>query len=281
MGTHAYNILGANPDLNSPDIGAAYLPQNQDLTLAASAVPGATAVTTDLLRPHRGLAAINTTWGKNWNGYDSIQTTFNRRFRNGLQATFNHTLSVRTIGNTSAQLRLQHNADGTFVVRSDQAELEKLLRNTGNRRHVIKANFVWDLPDVKGSSRAPRSSAPSRTTGSCRHLHCGVRGAYDATFSYSSGGASVNLTGSPSYAARIRIVGDPGSGCSSNQYTQSNTAAFAGPEYNNSTGLESGSNLMSGCLTTRLTRRSPARFRSGASGTSSFAWRCSMLSTPS
>ena len=57
----------------------------------------------------------------------------------------------------------------------------------------------------------------------------------------------MNLTGSPSYAARIRVVGDPGSGCSDDQYAQFNTAAFAGPTYN-SLGLESGANLLAGCF---------------------------------
>jgi hypothetical protein len=44
----------------------------------------------------------------------------------------------------------------------------------------------------------------------------------------------------------IRIVGDTGSGCSSNQYGQFNVGAFAGPQFN-SLGLESGRNMMSGC----------------------------------
>jgi hypothetical protein len=57
----------------------------------------------------------------------------------------------------------------------------------------------------------------------------------------------VNLTGSPSYAARIRVLGEPGSGCSDDQYAQFNTAAFAGPTYN-SLGLESGQNYMGGCF---------------------------------
>ena len=69
---------------------------------------------------------------------------------------------------------------------------------------------------------------------------------YDATYSYVSGGANVNITGSPQYAGRIRLVGNPGSGCSSNPFAQSNTAAFAGPQYN-SIGNESGSNLLHGC----------------------------------
>ena len=151
VGSHAYNILGQNPDVNSPDLGVAYLAQNQDPTLS-STVPGGAAVTTDLLRPYRGLGGITTTWGKNWNGYDSIQMSLNRRFRDGVQATFNYTRSLRTIGNTGAQLRLQHNADGTFQVRDDQEVLDELMRDTGNRPHVIRANFVWELPGISTDS---------------------------------------------------------------------------------------------------------------------------------
>jgi hypothetical protein len=69
---------------------------------------------------------------------------------------------------------------------------------------------------------------------------------YDATYSYVSNGANVNLTGSPQYAARIKLVGNPGSGCSSNPFAQFNTAAYAGPQYG-SIGNESGSNLLHGC----------------------------------
>ena len=42
------------------------------------------------------------------------------------------------------------------------------------------------------------------------------------------------------------MVGDPGSGCSSNRFAQFNTAAFAGPNYG-SVGLESGRFYMPGC----------------------------------
>src|SRR2546426_1038949 len=71
-------------------------------------------------------------------------------------------------------------------------------------------------------------------------------GRYDLTYSYQTNGASVNLTGSPDYAARIRFVGDPGSGCSDNQYAQFNTKAVTGPTYG-SVGLESGRFLLGGC----------------------------------
>ena len=56
-------------------------------------------------------------------------------------------------------------------------------------------------------------------------------GRYDITYTYQNNGTNMNLTGSPDYAAKILYVGDPGSGCSDNQYAQFNTAAVAGPTY--------------------------------------------------
>jgi hypothetical protein len=70
---------------------------------------------------------------------------------------------------------------------------------------------------------------------------------YDLSYSYNANGSSVNLTGSPDIGARIVFIGDPGSGCSSNQYSQFNTAAVTGPGYQ-SDGLESGRNIMRGCM---------------------------------
>ena len=56
----------------------------------------------------------------------------------------------------------------------------------------------------------------------------------------------MNLTGSPDYAARVVIAGDPGSGCSGDRFSQFTTAAFSGP-LPGSLGLESGRNYMVGC----------------------------------
>jgi hypothetical protein len=69
---------------------------------------------------------------------------------------------------------------------------------------------------------------------------------YDITYLYQNNGANVNLTGSPDYAARVVITGDPGSGCSGDRFRQFNTASFAGP-MPGSLGLESGRNYMVGC----------------------------------
>jgi hypothetical protein len=43
---------------------------------------------------------------------------------------------------------------------------------------------------------------------------------YTIGYGYQTGGGNVNITGSPNYGGRVVIVGDPGSGCSDNQYQQ-------------------------------------------------------------
>jgi len=210
-------------------------------------VPGATSLPTDMLRPYRGLGAIYTTWSRFWTQYDSIQTSFNRRFRNGWQAGFNYTLSLRTTGNTLSPLHLQHAADGTISVRSNQAEQDDLLSNIGNRRNIYKGNFVWDLPDLPARNSAMRGIGVALNGWQLSGVFTGGSGApYDATYAYQTNGSNVNLTGSPNYSARMRVTGDPGSGCSSDPYKQFNTSAYAGPTYN-SVGTESGLNLLTGC----------------------------------
>ena len=67
----------------------------------------------------------------------------------------------------------------------------------------------------------------------------------------------MNITGSPDYGGRVRIVGDPGSGCSGDIYRQFNAAAFQGP-LPNSDGLESGAGYMGGCFPTCSTPPSRA-----------------------
>ena len=76
-------------------------------------------------------------------------------------------------------------------------------------------------------------------------------GTYAVGFSYQNGGGNVNLTGSPDYGGRVRIVGDVGGGCSSDPYRQFNTAAFQGPLIG-SVGLESGNSYLHGCFAQAL-----------------------------
>jgi len=264
VGNHGFNRLRAfqgggngSVDLNAVDIGAAYLPQNQDPTLGASSVPGANAYTSNLLRAFRGYSNINEQQTRFWDTYHSIQTSLNRRFQNGLAFGTNYTLGLSLKGNTGLQSRIQHAPDGTISLRADQAEYEKLNENLALQRHVIKSFAVWDLPNAPSSfgqiGRAVLNDwqiSGVLTAGSAYQPSVGANnqtnGRYDLNYTYQNNGTNVNLTGSPDYGARIVFVGDPGSGCSDNQYRQFNTAAVTGPTYG-SVGLESGRNILGGC----------------------------------
>ena len=225
------------------DIGAAYLPKNQDPTLGPNAVPGASAYTTNLLRAYRGYAAINDQQTRFWDEYHGLQFSMNRRMRNGLAFGTNYNLGLSLKGNTGLQLRLQHAADGTISVRSDQAQYEKLFENLALQRHVIKGFAVWDIPDVPSgwnsvakailndwqlsgvltAGSAYQPGALQANGAAQANPANNSNGRYDITYTYQNNGAAVNLTGSPDYNGRIVYVGDPGSGCSSDQYKQFNT----------------------------------------------------------
>ncbi len=247
VGQHAYNLVeGIN--LNAVDFGTAYLPASQDPTLAPT-TPGATSISSDQMRAFHGYSGITQNVSRGWVNYHSLQLSFTRRFRDGISWGFNDTIGLYSRGNTAA--RLQHNADGTVSYRSDQAQADDLLQ-VDPIRHTMKANFVWDLPDLKSSGGAMRGLGFVINDWQLSGIWTASTGApYAVNFSYQSGGGSVNLTGSPDYAARIRIVGDPGSGCSSDPYRQFNTAAFQGPLVN-SVGLESGASYLHGCFASAL-----------------------------
>jgi hypothetical protein len=252
-------------DINAVDFGAAFLPANQDPTLSASSTPGATAYSTDLLRPYRGLGQVGFNFPDFHETYHSIQTSFNRRFRDGVAFGLNYTLGLAWNGNIGLVQRLQHSADGTYALRADQAEYEELNKDMGNRRHLLKANFLWDLPDLPSTSGGMRAAGLLLNDWQLSGILSAGSGArYDISYSYQNGGSSVNLTGSPSYPAMIRIVGDPGKGCTDNQYAQFNVQAFAGPQ-NGSLGLESGRNFMGGCPDRTLDLSIARNIRLGAS----------------
>jgi hypothetical protein len=249
VGQHGFNVVEGR-NLNAVDFGTAFLLENQDLTRPASATPGATAVVTDQMRAFRGYGSISQNAGTAWITDHSLQLTFTRRFRNGLSFGFTDTIAMSSKGNTPQ--RLEHHPDGSITVRSDQAEADRLLGNRLGSRHRLKGNFVWDLPDLDADGVLLNVVAAVINDWQFSGIWTAeTPSPYTVGFSYQSGGSSVNLTGSPDYAARVRLIGDPGSGCSDDPYRQYNALAFAGPLVN-SVGLESGNNYLRGCFENAL-----------------------------
>jgi hypothetical protein len=230
------------------DLGAAYLPENQDPTRTPSAIPGATAYTDSLLAPLRGFGSIGENRTDRSDLFHSLQASFNRRFRGGLSFGVNYTWSAFLEGNWGLSQRLVHNADGSIVDRADQGAYEDLNKKLAIQPHVMRGNFVWDMPDLVADSGAKRAVGyllNDWQLSGILNLSSGTN--YDIGYSYQRNGSTINLTGSPDYnIARVLFNGDPGSGCSSNQYAQFNTSVVSGPVYG-SVGMESGRNMMRGC----------------------------------
>ena len=63
-GQHSYNLV-ENPNINTIDLGSAYLPKNQDSTITSS-LPGGGALSSDLMRPFRGFAGITQYQPRGW-----------------------------------------------------------------------------------------------------------------------------------------------------------------------------------------------------------------------
>ena len=250
-GQHGYNLV-EGVDINAVDFGAAYTATNQDPTIS-SATPGAAAVAADQMRAFRGYSTITQNKPRGWVTTHLMAFSVNRRFQGGLSFGFNDTIVLAQKGSVGA--RLQHNPDGSFTERPDQAQADELLGNFVPTRHTLKGNFVWDLPDIKDGGSAMKTLGYIVNDWQVSGIWTGTTGAaYTVGVSYqggATGNGNQNITGSPNYGGRVNIIGDTGSGCSSDPYRQFNTAAFAGPAVG-SVGLESGADYLRGCFGSAL-----------------------------
>ncbi len=272
VGQHSYNTV-RTVNINLVDFGAAWLPQNQNPNIAG-AVLGSGAVSTDLMRSYRGYGSIN-------------MRQLNRRFRDGFSFGFNDTWVL--YDHASGAARLQHAADGSWSELADEAKAWDMLSAVIPNTHILKGNFVWDLPDLHMNQPAMKAVGyivndwqlsgvwTGSTNGSTSTQFNAAAGRYNVGYSYSSGGGNVNITGSPDYGGRVRIVGDTGSGCSADIYRQFNVAAFQGPLVN-SDGLESPAGYLSGCFQSVLDLAIARNIRMG--GARNLQLRVDMFNAP-
>jgi hypothetical protein len=251
VGNHGINRLGATQNgslqnLNAVDIGAAYLPQNQDPTLGTSTTPGANAYTSNLLRAFQGLGGINENQTRFWDTYHSLQFNVNKRFSHGFSFGANYTQGISLKGNTGIQQRFQHAADGTITLRSDEAQWEKLNETLDAVPHLFKANAVWNSGGIKDHGALLLNLTRDWQLSTVATVASGST--YGLGYSYQSNGGNVNITGSPDWGGRVSLLDGLGSGCSDSQYAQFNGAAIKPPTFG-SVGMESGRNYMRGCAT--------------------------------
>ena len=247
--------LNTQANINAPAYGAAYLAANQDPTVGAcptangcaatSTVPGANALPVDFLRPYRGFGDIIQIQPSAYSDYNSLQTFWNRRFRNGLSFGVNYVLG-KAMGTSSTDFPAGNNTFNPTVIgmpRTDGLENQRkanYMPLSTDRRHTLVGNFVWETPKLDRSGVVAGVLNGWQLSGVYR---AGSGTPY--TITYSIPGVSVyTLTGTTRLeSARIVINGNPGSGHSSDPYKQFNTGAFTAPSIN-SRGLESGTNYM-------------------------------------
>src|SRR5439155_22603265 len=115
----------------------------------------AAAIQADQMRAYRGFSSITQQWGRGWRTFHSLQMGLNHRVKDRLAFGFNDTIVLSDHQSTAA--RLQHNADGTYSIRSDQAQADELLGTLIANRHTLKGNVVWELPDLGGVGPARRA----------------------------------------------------------------------------------------------------------------------------
>jgi hypothetical protein len=264
VGQHSY-AQAVSANINAVDFGAAFLSQNQDRTLAANATPGATAFSADLLRAMRGYGTITQNQQTGWRTFHSLQFSINRRFKNGLSFGFNDTWSLYDHQSTAP--RFEHGPDRMAVQRADQAQADELLGTAVSQVHLMRGNFVWDLPDLQSAAAGLKAMGWVVNDWQLSGFWTGRTGTpYAVNFSYQNGGNSVNLTGSADYPARVVIVGDTGDGCSGDIHRAFNTSAFQGPA-TGSVGLESGNGYLRNCFTSTLDLSVMRMFRLGKART--------------
>jgi hypothetical protein len=244
VGTFSRHLL-QRTNINAPAYGAAYLPQNQDPTAAASTVPGGTALTVDFLRPYQGYGNISMISPAANSNYHSLQTSLNRRFKQGLLLGLSYTWS-KALGTVSNDLP---GINATGAPRPDQYQRAS---NYGlldfDRPHVMVANFVYELPKLKSNNVLSWILNDWQTSGVYR-IESGQP--YTATVAI-PGTNPYTLTGTQQLEnARIVINGDPGKGYSNDPYRMFDTSVFTAP-VPGTLGFDSGRNVLRRAPTNNL-----------------------------
>ncbi len=141
--------------------------------------------------------------------YDSLQSSLDRRYANGLQIGLSYTWS-KSIG-----ICCSENSDGLAAIQIPEfAALNKSVTNV-DTPHNLQVNTLWELPFGKGRRWANRSSWISKFAGGWQ-----VNAIYSAVagqpFSVSSSGTSLNAPGSTQRADQVKgsvaILGGAGRG---------------------------------------------------------------------
>jgi hypothetical protein len=218
VGSITKNLIEQD-QINALPKGTRFLPENQDPTRTPSSTPGATAYTTDLLRPYQGYGGIRWWDATGESNYHALQAAVNRRFDNGLMFSVFYVWSKTLgIGNTDWSARVPY---------ADDAENRRVNYSYTDydRPHNFVVNFIYQTPKVADgafgllANEWQISGVYRWTSGRPYGIGWSIPGI-----------GSDNLTGGSDLGARVRLTCDPGSGWSSDPYKQIDTSCFAPPQ---------------------------------------------------
>jgi hypothetical protein len=208
--------------INAVPRGARFLPQNQDPTLPASSVPGANALTNDLLRPYQGYGNIRMWDYSGYSNYHALQTGISRRFEKGFMFSAFYVWSKSlTINNDDFTTGLPNASD-------DEIKRVDYSYSNFDRPHNFVLNFIYQTPKV--ASGALGMIANDWQLSGIYRWTSGRP--YNVNYSIPGIGAA-NLTGNdgnPGARVALRPGCDPGKGWSDDPYRQINTACFLPPQ---------------------------------------------------
>src|ERR1035437_10348481 len=144
-GFHSHNIL-EQVNINTVDMGTAFLSGNQDPTVT-SALPGGAAVTQNMMRAYRGYGSINMMLPRGFITSPTLQVGVSRVLTPGLQFNINDTILLHRMADAGA--RIQHDANRNWTYRSDRAQADTLFLNYIHTRHTLKGEVVYSIPAFK------------------------------------------------------------------------------------------------------------------------------------
>lgn len=251
--------------LNPVPYGADFLQQNQDPTKGSVTPPftGSRAYDANFLRPFPGYGGVNLHQFDGTSNYNSLQVKLDRRFARGLFLGVAYTWSkCMEVGDNEGS---SHRIDGF-----------NRLANYGpcgfDIRQNLIFNYVYALPGASSlgslNNRATRAAFNGWQLSGTTQFRTSTP--FTPNFSVPGVSNSTNLTGSPDFSARMKLIGDPYQGTTDSPYNRLNAAAFA-PASVGSIGLESSRNFlnnpgvndwdMSLQRNVRLTERAHLEFR--------------------
>ncbi len=176
-------------DINPVPLGANFDPKNADPTVAGQPLPSA------FLRPYTGFNSVQIMEGASSSNYHSLQVQAKRRFASGLQFGVAWTWSKAMDFNDT---------DSATVSPLVPVRVWNYGLASFDRTHVLKINYVWDVPELRlGSAIARHVLNGWQLSGITSFISGAPLGIGFTTTT------PIDITGSVSQGARVVVLDKP------------------------------------------------------------------------